>query len=150
MGLLIGMINASNRTKCVSLSNQKFEIHPTLINLYPNEYNQEFKYHPFAVKLDMCIGSCDTLNDLPDKLCAPNKIDLNVSVFNIITGINGLKTLTKHIPRKSVNVNLMEESVIQINGGIAINFHVSVKNVTYVKKIIFAILLHAVSKMENI
>ena len=100
----------------------------------------------------MCIGSCYTLNDLlySDKWCAPNKTDLNLSVFNIITGINGSKTLTKHIPRKCVNVNLMEENVIQINGGTAINFHVSVKNVMYVKKIIFAILLHAVSKTENI
>ena len=44
----------------------------------------------------------------------------------------------------------MEENVIQINGGITINVHVSVKNVMYVKKIMFAILLHIVAKMENI
>ena len=31
-------------------------IQPTLINLYPNEYRQEFHYHPFAVKLDRCVG----------------------------------------------------------------------------------------------
>ena len=39
----------------------------------------------------------------------------------------------------NVNVNLMKENVIQINGGIAINVDVSVKNVMYVKKIIFGI-----------
>ena len=44
----------------------------------------------------------------------------------------------------------MEENVIQINGRIIINLDVSVKNVIYVKKIIFGILLHAVVKMENI
>ena len=44
----------------------------------------------------------------------------------------------------------MEKNVIQINGGIMINVDVSVKNVTYVKKIIFGILLHVVVKMENI
>ena len=38
--------------KCVSLSNQKCMIQPTLINLHPNEYSQEFHYYPFAVKLD--------------------------------------------------------------------------------------------------
>ena len=32
------------------------------------------------------------------------------------------------------NVNLMEEIVIGINGGITINVDVSVKNVMYVKK----------------
>ena len=44
----------------------------------------------------------------------------------------------------------MEESVIQINGGITINDDVSVRNVTNVKKIIFGALLHVVLKMENI
>ena len=48
------------------------------------------------------------------------------------------------------NVNLMEENVIQINGGITINVNVSVKNVMYVRKIIFGILLHVVVKMEII
>ena len=43
-GLLIGLISASNHTKCVSLSNKKGEIQPTFINLYPNEYSQEFHY----------------------------------------------------------------------------------------------------------
>ena len=44
----------------------------------------------------------------------------------------------------------MEENVIQINGGIMINVDVSVKNVMYVKKIMFGILLHVIVKMENI
>ena len=42
--------------------------------------------------------SCNTLNDLSNKVCLPNKTeDLNVIVFNIITGRNESKTLTKHI-----------------------------------------------------
>ena len=40
--------------------------------------------------------------------------------------------------------------VFQINGGVIINVDVSVKNVMYVKKIIFEILLHVVVKMESI
>ena len=44
----------------------------------------------------------------------------------------------------------MEENVIQINGGITINVDVSVKNIIYMKNIIFAILLHVVAKMVNI
>ena len=43
----------------------------------------------------------------------------------------------------------MEENVIQISGGITININVSVKNVAYVKKIMFGILLHVVVKTEN-
>ena len=50
----------------------------------------------------------------------------------------------------NVNVNLIEKNVIQINGGILINGEVSVKNINYVKEIIFGILLHVIGKMENI
>ena len=98
IGLLTGLVNESNHTKCVLLSNQKCIIQTTLINLHPNEYSQEFHYHPFAVDLDRYARSCHTLNDLPNKVCIPNKTeDLNLSVVNMITGINASKILTKHI-----------------------------------------------------
>ena len=68
-----------------------------LFNLYPNEYRQEFHYYKFAVKLDRCVGSFNALNDLSNKACVLNKTeDLNLSLFNMITGINESKTLTKH------------------------------------------------------
>ena len=44
----------------------------------------------------------------------------------------------------------MVKNVIQINVGIVINVDVGMKNVMYVKKIIFGILLHLFAKMENI
>ena len=98
MGLLINIVNGFNHTECVSLSNKKCEIQPTFINLHPNEYIQEFHYYPSAVKLDKCVGSYNTLNDLSNKVCVPNKTeDLNLRIFNMIRGINESKTLTKHI-----------------------------------------------------
>ena len=101
MGLLISVVNASNDTKCVLLSNQKCMTLPTLINFHPNEYSQEFHYYPSAFKLDRCVGICNTLNDLSNKVCVPNKTeDLNLSVFNMITGINESETLAKHISCK--------------------------------------------------
>ena len=83
-------------------------------------------------------------------MCVPNKTeDLNLSMFNMNTGIiNGKHS--QSIYHANANVNLMEENVIQINGGIKINVDVSVKNIIHVKKIIFGILLHLVSKMKNI
>ena len=50
----------------------------------------------------------------------------------------------------NVNVNLIEKNVAQINGRMTKNVDMSVKNVMYVKKIIFEILLHVVIKIENI
>ena len=49
----------------------------SISNLYPNEYNQEFHCYLFSVKL------------LSNKVCLRNKTeDLNLSIFNMITGIN--------------------------------------------------------------
>ena len=70
---LSNVVNGSNHTICISLSNQKCMIQPILINSHPNEYSQEFDYYPFAGKLDRCVGSCNTLNDLSNKVCVPNK-----------------------------------------------------------------------------
>ena len=44
----------------------------------------------------------------------------------------------------------MKEIVIQINGETMISVDVSVKNVMYVEKFMFGILLHVIMKMENI
>ena len=94
IGLLTGLVNGSNHTKCVSSSYQKCMTQPTLINLHPNEYNQEFHYYPLFVKLDRCAGSCSTLNDLPNKVRVPSKTE---DLINMIAGINESKTLTMYI-----------------------------------------------------
>ena len=73
-------------------------IQPTIINLNPNECSQEFHYYPFAVKLDRCVGSCNTLINLSSKVCNLSKTeDLNLNVLNMITRVNESKTLTKYI-----------------------------------------------------
>ena len=59
--------------RVILVSNQKCITQPTLISLHPNEYSQEFHYSPFAVKLDRCVGRCNTLNDLSNKVCVPSK-----------------------------------------------------------------------------
>ena len=61
--LLSKIVNASSHAKCVSLSNQECMIQPILINLHPNKYSQGFHYYPFPIKLDRCVGSCNTGND---------------------------------------------------------------------------------------
>ena len=85
--LLTNIVDVSNHATCVSLSNQKCMIQSTLIHFHLNEYSQELHYYPFLVKLDRCVGSCNTLNDLSNKVCVPNKTgDLNIHVFNMMTG----------------------------------------------------------------
>ena len=50
----------------------------------------------------------------------------------------------------NLDVTLIKQIVIPINGGITINVDVSVKNIIYVKKVMFRILLHITVKMEII
>ena len=38
--------------------------------------------------LDRCVGSCNNLNDLSNSVCVNKTGDLNLRVFNMITGIN--------------------------------------------------------------
>ena len=62
---------------------------------------KNFTTYPFSIKLNRFVGSWNTLNDLSNKLCIPNKTeDLKLSVFNMITRVNESKTLTKDISCK--------------------------------------------------
>ena len=80
IGLVTGLVNGSNHTKRVSLSNQKCKIQPTLISLYPNEYSQEFHCYPFSVKSDRCVENVNTLNDLSKKYVFQIKQKIQISV----------------------------------------------------------------------
>ena len=63
----------------------------------------------------------------------------------MITGTN----INKHISCEC-KCSSDRKNVIQINSGIMINVDVSVKNIIYLKKIMFGVLQHVFLKMENI
>ena len=50
--LLTGLVNGSNHTKCISLSNQKCVIQPALINLLFNELNYYLRLKYKRVQYD--------------------------------------------------------------------------------------------------
>ena len=123
---------------------------PFLIKLYPNEYSHEFHYYPFPVKLDRCVESCNTLNDSSKKACISNKTkELNLRVFNMITKINKLITLTKHISWEC-KCRFDDRKYNADQWWNNDKCRCEYKNVMYVKKIMFGILLHVIVKMENI
>ena len=64
IGLLNSIVSTFNHTKFMSLMNQKCMTESTLTSFHPDEYSQEVHYYPFAVKLNRCARSCNTLNDL--------------------------------------------------------------------------------------
>ena len=78
--------------------------------------------------------------------------DLNLSMFNMIIGINELETLIKHTSYDCKS-KFDGRKCDSYQSGIMINVNVSVKvweNIMCDKKIIFGILLHVVEQMVNI
>ena len=73
--LIKGIYWTTNHTKCVTLSNQKCEIQVTIINLHPDEYIKGLRDYPVAVNLDRCVGSCNNLNGLSNKVSVSNKTE---------------------------------------------------------------------------
>ena len=81
--MFIALSSSIVNAKRVSLNIQKCIIQPTLVNIRPNEYSEQFYYYPYTVKLDRCVGNGNTFNDLSNKVYVPNKTkDLNLSVFS--------------------------------------------------------------------
>ena len=61
-------------------------IQPNFISVHLDKYSQGLCYYPFTLNLDICIGSCNIFNDLPNRVCVLSETeDLNMHVFNIIT-----------------------------------------------------------------
>ena len=66
---------------CISMKNQECKIRPEIINI--NSSNPIF--YPFSIKINICSGSCNNINNPYAKMFVPDVIkDLNVKVFNLM------------------------------------------------------------------
>ena len=72
---------------------------------------------------------------MSNKVCVPNKTeDFNLSMFNMITGLNKSKTLTKHILFKCKS-KLDGWKCNSVKSEIKLNVDAKVKNFIHVKKL---------------
>ena len=79
---------------CMSLNNEPCMIRPTVIDLNPFELN----YYQFMIILDKSNESCYAVDDLSTKKCVTSQTkDVIVKIYSLITRINEVKTLLKHI-----------------------------------------------------
>ena len=73
--IVLFSFNESLATKYVSLINEPGMARPTLTDLNLVDVN----YYPFIINLDKCSGSCNAVDDLSTKICAPSKTkDVNL------------------------------------------------------------------------
>ena len=102
-----------------------------IIDLNPIELN----FFPFMISSSKCNGSCNVADDLSTKICVPSEAkDANVKIFNMITKINEIKPLAKHI-LCDFNANLIVQHVIQVKNGIMVNTNASVKSTVREKRL---------------
>ena len=138
--------SGSLATQCAYLSNDPFMVRPTLIDINPVELN----YYPFMISLDKCNGSFNAVDNLSTKICVASETkDINVKACNMITRINEVKTLVKHISCdfkckfNSATFKSNQKSNTE-------TCHVSVKIIVRAKKIMAGILAHVFVKMVRI
>ena len=78
---------------CISMSNQECKTRPELVNV--NSNNTIF--YPFSIKTSKCSGNCNNINDPYAIICVPDIVkNLNVKVFNLISGTNETKQIKWH------------------------------------------------------
>ena len=87
--------SGSLATKFISFINEPFLARPTLLDLNPDELSQGPCRYAIMISLGKRGESCNNLDDLSSRTCVSNKTEeINLNVFNIITGLNESKTKT--------------------------------------------------------
>ena len=78
---------------CTSMYNQECKVRPQIVNV--NSKGPIF--FPFSIKTSKSSGSCNNINNPPEKLCVPDVIkNLNIKVFNVMPRTNETRHLEWH------------------------------------------------------
>ena len=76
-----------NSLECLSMNNQECKTRAKIININ----NNENVFYLFSIKVNICTGSCNNINDPYAKLCVPDVKNINVKVFNLMSWSNQTK-----------------------------------------------------------
>ena len=84
-----------NALECVSIVNQKCMPRPKILNV--NEGIGEALFYPYNVQVNICSGSCDTLDNPMSKICVPKIIkNVNIKVYNFLMRLNETRNVLWH------------------------------------------------------
>ena len=82
-----------NTLSCISMNNQKCKLRPQIANFNGDDP----VFFCFIIKTSKCGGSCNNINNPYTKLCLPDVAkNLNVKVFNLVSGTNETRRLEWH------------------------------------------------------
>ena len=83
----------TNSLKRYSLDNQECKIRSEIINVN----NKEPILYPYKIKMNSCVGSCNTIDDPHGKVCFANDIEnIGLKVFNLLSQNNETINIEKH------------------------------------------------------
>ena len=75
------------------MNNQECKVKPQIVNVN----GDDSACFPCSVKTSKCSGSCNNINNLLAKLCVPDVVkNLNVKVFNLVSGTNETRHIEWH------------------------------------------------------
>ena len=57
------------------INNEPCLARSTLVDLSPDKLSQTVRHYPFMINLNKFNGSCNTLDDRPNKICVLNKTE---------------------------------------------------------------------------
>ena len=78
---------------CISMINQECKVRPQIVNVNGDDP----VFFTFSIKTSKCSGSCNSINDPLAKLCISDVVkNLNVKVFNLVSGTNETRRIEWH------------------------------------------------------
>ena len=92
LAFLSTLINVNSLSR-ISMNNQEYKVRLQIVNV--NGDNPVFFI--FSIKTSNCSGSCNNINNPLAKLCVPDVVkNLNIKVFNIVSGTNETRRRESH------------------------------------------------------
>ena len=86
-------LTSVNLLSFISMKNQECKVRPQIVNVNVDDP----VFFPFSIKTSKCSGSCNNINNPLAKLCVPDVVkNLNVKVFNLVSGTNETRRIEWH------------------------------------------------------
>ena len=91
--VFLSTLTSINLLSCISMNNQECKVRPQIVNVNGDDP----VFFPFSIKTSKCSGSCNNINNPLAKLCVPDVVkNLNIKVFNIVSGTNETRRRESH------------------------------------------------------
>ena len=89
----LATLTSVNWLSCISMNNQECKVRPQIINVNGDDP----VFFPSSIKTSKYSCSCNNINNPSAKLCVPDVVkNLNVKVFNLVSGTNETRRIEWH------------------------------------------------------